>query len=462
MAATLTILKHALVLTMDSAGNIYPDGAVALRGAKIEAVGPTADILKRYEGQSRDEIDAAGGLIMPGLIDGHSHPTNQLLNPSRGTLPTIEYLSTIGYPLEAAFPAHLAKIGAKLCFAEMIRNGVTCFNDGGGEQPQAIAEAAKEIGIRGTVTRSTRDYIPASWPQGKAKVDDVPTAVAETESFIEEWNGADDGRIRFWGQLRNPYTTSDAMARAIGDVARRRNVGIHAHLASNFGDRELSRSLFGKGVVERYDDLGVLGPNFYAAHMCELDDAEVETIVSRGVSIAHAPVTYVKLGMGLGTKIPELVQKGVDFSVGTDGLVPAGSADMFRVMFSFATAYCEIRRDKNVIGPYAALRAGTIGGAKANRWESEIGSLEAGKRADLIIVDRTGPEFGYFNRDLTQTIVFACNGDKVRSVWVNGKQLMKDREMLTVDIDPLVAEAHTGMTDLFKQLDIPMGQSYPR
>ncbi len=458
MDSTLTILKHAHILTMHSDGSTFPDGAVAMRGANIEAVGPTHDVMQSYAGQPRTEIDAANGLVMPGLIDGHAHPTNQLLAPgakARAGMTTIEYLSRVGYPLERALSASLAKIGAKLCFAEMIRNGVTCFNDGGGEQPHAIAEAAAEIGIRGTVARSTRDFIPDGWPKERIRSDDVVTSIAETEQLIDAWNGAADGRLRAWCELRNPYTTSDELAREIAALAKRRNVGIHGHLASNYGDRQFSRSLFGKGVIERYDELGVLGPNFYAAHMNELDDAEVKTVVNRQVNITHCPIAYVKLAMGLGTKIPELVRSGLNFAIGTDGLTATGSADLFRVMFSFATAYNEVRREQNQISAYDALKAATIGGAKANMWESEIGSIAVGKRADLIIVDHSGPEWSYINRDLAHSIVFSANGDKVRSVWVHGQQLMKDRELLTVDTAPLLDEAKAGVNELFKKLGLP-------
>jgi cytosine/adenosine deaminase-related metal-dependent hydrolase len=457
MSVTPTILTHGLVMTMDASGTSYPDGAVVLNGANIEAVGPSDEIMRRYDGRAANVVDAGGAIVMPGLIDGHAHPTNQLLAPGekvRFGMTTVEYLSNIAYPLEKQLPASLAKIGAKLCFAEMLRNGVTCFNDGGGEQPGAIAQAAKEIGIRGTVTRSTRDYAPPGWPAEKMKMDTVPDAVAETEALIEEWHGSEDGRLRFWCQLRNPYSTSDAMASEIAKLARRKGVGIHGHLASNYGDRELSTSLFGKGVIERYDDLGVLESNFYAAHMNELNDADVKLVLERKLNIAHCPIAYIKLAMGLGTKIPELVASGLNFSIGTDGLTASQSADPFRIMFYFATCYNEVRREQNLISTATALKAGTIGGAKANMWDSEIGSLEAGKRADVIIVDHSGPEWGYINRDTVQSLVYACNGDKVRSVWVQGKQLMKDRQLLTADTKALVTEAKAGVNDLFKKVGL--------
>ena len=413
---------------------VYADGAVAIEGRKIAAIGRTEEVLAKYAGKQRTEVDARRRIVMPGLIDGHFHPFNFLVGGHGDDLEIGDLLYKVFYPFEKSVTDEDARLGAMAGFVEMIKSGVTTFNDPGGYKPDLIARAAAEIGIRGIVARSTRD-LP---PPGKADTglyDNTDTALAEAERLVQTWNEPADGRLRAWCALRVSYEVSDRLVEGIRDLARKYSVGVHAHASSLPFENRACESIFKKRAIPRYRDLGVLGPNFYAVHMGDLTTEEIDITREFDVKVSHCPVASLTGGWGIikSKTIPNLIKAGVTVSLGTDTNFGSGSMDFFRVMFTFATAHRETHDDPTLVGAHKALASATIEGARACLWDDEIGSLEVGKCADIIMLGNDDWQWRYPGRDVARNIVYGGNAACVNSSWINGKLVMCDRKVLTID-----------------------------
>lgn len=427
------IVTNGYVLTMDAARRMFADGAVAISGNKIEAVGRSDEILARYK--ASHVIDAKGSVVMPGLIDGHNHIMSYFCCGYGDEADIMSRLYDTLYPYETLLTPEEAYFSALGNYIEMIKNGTTCFNDPGGYLVDSLAQAAVDIGIRGIVNRSTRDIAPKGKPLPPQLFEDIETNLREAEKTVHAWNGAAGGRIRAWYSLRYIFNISDRLATGIRDLARRDGVGVHAHVAAVRGENEAVQQIFGKRSLERYYDLGLFRPNLYCVHMGFPNEREVDLLVRHGVKVTHCPSAAMVGAWGvIGNKmIPYMIEKGVPVSIGTDTAGAAGSLDMFRVMYVFATVHRDPHNDPTLIGAYKALEHATIVGAKACLWDDEIGSLEPGKKADLLLVDRSAPEWQHPGRDVVRSLVYSANGSHVDTVIIDGKIVMRHRALTMID-----------------------------
>jgi cytosine/adenosine deaminase-related metal-dependent hydrolase len=431
------IVKNGLVVTMDPTRRVIRDGAVAVEGSRIVAVGMTADILAAH--QAPEVIDATDRMVIPGLIDGHNHPFAYLIGGLADEVDIFTTLYKHFYPYEVHVNADEAYSCAMGNYVEMIRNGTTCFNDPGGYHVDQTAQAAVDIGIRGIVNRSTRDIAPAGKPVPKELFDDLETNLREGEKVVQTWHGAADDRIRAWFSLRYVFNISDELVAGIRDLARQYDVGVHCHVAAVKGENEAIQEIFGKRSLERYYDLGLFGPNLYCVHMGYPNEREVDWLVEHDVKVAHCPSAAMMGAWGIlvNKMIPYMIDKGVTVSLGSDTNGAAGSLDMFRVMYVGATMHRDLFDDPTLIGAYKALEMATIEGARACLWENDIGSLETGKKADIVLVDMTPIEWSHPGRDPIRSLVYSANGSMVDTVIIDGRVIMRDRVILTVDADKI-------------------------
>jgi len=421
---------------MNAQRQIYSDGALAVEGGNIVAVGPSDEIMRTHS--AAHVIDGRGMLAVPGLIDGHNHPNQYLSNGIGDDVDILTWLYKRIYPYESVLTPEDAYISAMGAYVESIKNGATCFNDPGGLHPDAMAQAAVDVGIRGIMNRSTRDIFEDAYPVPDNIKEDTETNLHEAETFVKRWNGAADGRLRAWFSLRYVFNVSDELACGAKALADRHGVGLHAHAAAIKGENEAMYEITGKRSLERYYDLGLFGPNLYLVHMGFPDDREVELLKRHDCKVAHCPSASMLGAYGViyNRQIPRMINAGITVALGTDSASAGGYLDMVRVMYLGACVHKDAYADATLMGAYKALEMATIDGARACLWEDEIGSLEAGKRADITLVDMSGIEW-HPGRHPVTNLVYSATGRSVDTVIIDGHIVMRKRVLLTVDEERL-------------------------
>lgn len=431
------IVRGGTVITMDAARTIYNDGAIAVSGDRIVAAGKASDIESRF--RAKTAIDAKNGLILPGLIDAHNHPGQYLSKGIGDDVGILQWLYERVYPFEAHCTEDDVYTGALANFVEMVSNGSTCFCDPGGYHEEAMARAANDIGMRGIISRSTRDLHNSSYPLPEQLRETTAQAIEQGARLVERYKG--DGRLRAWFSLRVPYNVSDDLCVGIRDLAERYNVGIHSHVCAQQGENEMSIARWGVRVLERLRRLDMLRPNLYLVHMGWVTDEEIAWLARHDVKVAHCPSASMHGAYGnisRGT-FPKMHAAGVNISLGTDSVTAGRTLDMFRVMYLAACAHKDATLDPHAFGAYAALEMATIRGARAVLWDNAIGSLEPGKKADLIVVDTSAPCWHPLG-DPVRTLVYSGGGDSVRTVIVDGRVIMRDRVFAGIDVPSLMSE----------------------
>jgi cytosine/adenosine deaminase-related metal-dependent hydrolase len=452
------IVRGGTVITMDANRIIYNDGGVAISGDRIVAVGKSPHIEARFQAETL--IDATNCLILPGLIDAHNHPGQYLSKGIGDDVGILQWLYERVYPYEAHCTEDDVYIGALANFAEMILNGSTCFCDPGGYHEQAVARAADDIGIRGIISRSTRDLHNSDYPLPEQLRETTAEAIEKGARLVERY--MDGGRLRAWFSLRVPYNVSDDLCRGIRDLAQRYNVGIHSHVCAQDGENEMSIARWGVRVLERLRRLDMLRSNLYLVHMGWVTDDEIALLAEHDVKVAHCPSASMHGAYGnisRGT-FPKMHAAGVNISLGTDSVTAGRTLDMFRVMYLAACAHKDATLDPHAFGAHAALEMATARGARALLWDSEIGSLELGKKADLIVVDTRAPCWHPLG-DAVRTLVYSGSGDSVRTVVVDGHVIMRDRGFPGIDFASLMSEVERRSQAILDRAGIRIPSPWP-
>lgn len=433
------LIANAYVATLNGGRDILSDGAIAIEGSRIVDIGPTDDVLARHA--ARHVIDADGMLAIPGLIDGHHHPNQYLSNGIGDDVDIMTLLYRRLYPYESALTEEEAYLSALGSFAEAIRYGTTCFNDPGGVHADAMARAAVDIGIRGIMTRSTRDIFQDDTPVPDSLKEDAGTNLRETEAFVERWHGAADGRLRAWTSLRYVFNVSDELCHGIKALADRFGVGIHAHAAAVRGENEAMIAAFGRRSLERFHALGLFGPNLYLIHMGYPDEREIGLLADHDCKVVHCPSASMLGAYGViaNRMMPRMADAGITIALGTDSATAGGHLDMVRVMYLAACAHKDAYADASLWGAYKALEMATIDGARACLWDDEIGSLEIGKKADIALFSREALEC-HPGRAPVNALIYSGTGRDADTVIVDGRIVMRHRVLTTIDVDTLKSD----------------------
>jgi len=412
------------------AGPNLEDGVVAIDDGRILAVGPTAELAGRYA--AADTIDASGMAVLPGLVNAHTHVPMTLFRGIADDLALMDWLENYIFPAEATFvDAEFVRWGTRLAAAEMIRSGTTTFADMYYFEAD-IGREARSAGLRAVVGQTLIDFpVPdaSTWEQ----------AIARARAFVAEFE--DDPLITPALAPHSPYTVSAEHLVQVRRLADELGVPILIHVAETQDElRQVAERSGGLGPVAYLDSLGFLGDAVVAAHVVWPTDAEIATLAARDVGVVHNPESNMMLASGV-APVPAMRAAGVDVGLGTDG--PAGSnndLDMIGEMGSAARLQKVTRGDPRALGARDVLEMATIGGARALDMDDRIGSLEPGKRADVIVVDlsaaHTQPVY-----DVESAIVYAARGGDVITTIVDGRLLMRDRRLLTLDEGAILAKA---------------------
>src|SRR5437660_1237205 len=415
------IIAGGTVITMDGARTIYDDGAVVVRGDAIVAVGPLADLEARYE--SRQTVDARGHLVLPGFINGHTHVPMTLFRGLHDDVTLNDWLYKYIFPAEAKnVNEEFVRWGTRLAAAEQIRAGVTTFADMYYFE-DAIAEETKDAGMRGVLGETFIDF-PA--PDNKSEAE----MLAYTERFLKRWQG--DPLIHAAPAPHSIYTCSKKTLQDAAALARKYHAPILIHVAEMKKEWEDSEKANGMSPVQYLDKIGVLGPDIIAAHCIFVDEADRKLLAQRGSGCVHNPSSNMMIASGV-SPVPEMRAAGVAVGLGTDG--PAGSNNDLDLMeeIDLAAKLAKISKmDPLALNARSVVEMATIDGARALHMEKEIGSLEAGKKADVILISLNKPNAAPMYEIYAQ-IAYSLKGSDVATVIIGGKIVMQSRLLLTVD-----------------------------
>jgi 5-methylthioadenosine/S-adenosylhomocysteine deaminase len=441
-----TLVAAPYVITMDGTRRVLKDGAVLVRGAVIEAVGTRRALEARAPDAERLVLERHA--VLPGFVDGHLHATQML---ARGLADDVDEVEVRWgwdriFPWEAALEEEEVYVGGLLTAVELIRNGVTCFADPGGFHMDPIARAVAEAGLRAVLTIGGMDTWSAGFPLPPSMIHENPTqwALDASEKLIDDWHGKADGRVRGGYSIRVLMNASEAFTLEIGRRARERNLTVQIHLAVSPDRVKWIMDRTGKRPVEYLEHLGILGPNWILAHLGWVHESEIPILTRRDAKVCHCPGSSMHNARGAIAhgKFPEMAAQGVSLCLGADAAACNNSLDMFRSMYLTCLAHNDRRLTFGLFPPERVLEMATLGGARALLWDDAIGSLEPGKRADLIAVDLHRASLSpVYDFSVVPNLVYSGSGGDVTFAMVDGRVLMRDRRIMFLDEDRLVARA---------------------
>jgi 5-methylthioadenosine/S-adenosylhomocysteine deaminase len=427
------VLTNAIVVTMDAAGRVISGGAVAIDGRDIVAVGTAAEIAGRFTAE--ESIDTHGGIVMPGLINTHTHAPMVLYRGLADDLALMDWLQKYIFPAEAkTVGPEFVRVGTRLAALEMIQSGTTTYADMYYFEEE-IAKATRDAGLRGVLGQTIIQFPVAD---AKTPAEGLARAVA----FIKQFQH--DDLITPALAPHAMYTLDTAMLKAVRAAADREGAPLIIHLAETRDEIAISRKQHKASPVRYLESIGFWGSagsrtKVLAAHAVHVSPTDIQILAKRGVGVSHNPESNMKLASGT-APVPAMRTAGLTVGLGTDGAASNNDLDMFEAMRQAAFLHKLQTGDPRAIPARTALEMATREGARALGLEASVGSLEPGKRADIIIVDmssaRQTPVY-----DPMSHLVYATHGDDVRTTIVNGRVLMRDRKVLTLDETAVLADA---------------------
>jgi 5-methylthioadenosine/S-adenosylhomocysteine deaminase len=441
MMETVDILiEHGTLLTLNAQRQIITDGAVAIRGDRIAAVGKTADLRSRFKG--RKVIDASRRMVMPGLVDGHAHLGEIARGLIPDTLKTSDWLKFWCYPYMAAITEEDEYWYAKCLMAEMIRSGTTCFVEPGCMWLATTIKAIEEAGMRATTGSWVWDH---AGPDGHKcpeyfKKMTLREGLDLTESNIKAFNGMAQGRIKCFATIEGVGTCSDDLMLGAKELADKYGTFTLMHKASSREEVASEIKATGHRPVEHMYRIGSLGPNVYLNHMTAVELFEVDMLAETDTKVCQNPPAALKLAKGTTqmSRFQEMRAKGVTVCLGCDGVNSGDHKDMFRSMYLAATLPKDAKLDPQAITAEEVIEMATLAGYRATAWESELGALEPGKKADLILIDTDRPEW-VPTYNYVYSLVYTASGDSVDTSIVDGRILMENRRLTTIDLEEVHA-----------------------
>ncbi|MGH8075469.1 MAG: TRZ/ATZ family hydrolase [Lysobacter sp.] len=422
------LIEAGWVVPVEPSGVVLKDHAVAVTGGVIVAVLPIAEARVRFD--AKETVSRPDAALIPGLVNAHTHNPMTLLRGVADDLPLMEWLNGHIWPIEAAVigPEFVAD-GVSLAIAEMLRGGTTCANENY-FFPDVQAATYKRHGFRARVGLPVIDF-PTAWA---ASDDEYFDRAAEV---FDQWR--DDALVSTAFVPHAPYTVSDASFERIRMLADQLDVPVHLHTHETRHEVEDSLQKYGQRPLARLDRLGLVNDRLIAVHMTDVTDAEIELCAQRGVSVVHCPESNLKLASGF-CPVGKFEKAGVNIAIGTDGAASNNDLDMFGETRTAAQLAKAVAGDAAAFSAASALRAATLGGAKAMGLDHAIGSIEIGKQADLACVDLAQLETQPLHNVVSQ-LVYATGRHQVSDVWIGGVARLRERVLVDIDAAALVANA---------------------
>ncbi len=412
-------IKNAVILTVNAKNEVIKDGGVIITENKISHVG-SMDKLEAFSAEADKELDATGMVLMPGLVNTHTHLSMTLFRGVADDVPGINWLPII-WSIEKNINADFCHSGALLGCLEMIKSGTTCFADQYWYMDRIVA-AVKESGLRADLAQG---ILELNDPEKGAR------ELKESVEFAEKWNNSVNGRITCRLGTHSIYTCSPSLLQQSRVAADEIGVGLHIHAAEAPNEPQMAKKKHGETTMTHLHNLGFLKNDVLAAHCVYVDENDMRIMRNTNTAVAHCPSAMMKYGNQI-APVPDLLAKKVTVGLGTDGCGSNNNLDMIEEMRIAALVHKMIKQDSTVLPIPQLIRMSTIQGAKALGLDKEVGSIEEGKKADLIL-------FNYKQPHLVPThhypshLVYSAFGSDVNTVIVDGQIIMKDRQVLTLD-----------------------------
>ncbi len=420
-------ISNGTVITMDPKGTVIQGGALVIKGSRIAYCGPADNLPEPRSPQGR-QLDAQGGLILPGLINAHTHAAMTLLRGLADDLPLQSWLSDYIFPAEQKLSAEAVYWGSMLACAEMIRNGVTSFCDMYLFAPQA-ARAADQAGLRAVVGEVIYDFdSPGYGP--------LDNGLAITRELIAQYQ--DHPRVKGAVMPHALYTCSPALLERAGQIAAEGGADINIHLAENQTETQEVLRLYGKRPLAHLAELGLLGERLWADHGVDLEPAEIEQLAASGARLAHCPESNMKLASGV-APLPALLAAGVPVGLGTDGCASNNDLDLLGEMDTCAKLHKLHNLDPTVASASQVLAMATRQGGRVFG-RQDLGFLAEGMLADVIVIDTRAPHLTPLYDPISH-LVYAARGSDVLHTLCHGQVLMADRRLQTLDLERVLAKA---------------------
>lgn len=455
------IVKHVWIVTVDADRRILRDGALAINGDRIVAVGRTSDVLQNFRSES--VIDGTDRFVVtPGFVNGHVHVTGEPI--TRGFVPdnTDWQENVFGWliPTYLSQTSEDEKLSAQLAALEMLRTGTTCFVEAGTILDlDATFEALSETGIRGRLGQWLQDR---AFDPADDQAELTKAAVRKMLDQQEKYPASADVRLAAAPCLVGHNTTTDDLWKEATSLARDRRLGVTAHMSADPADPNYYLETTGKRAIDHLASLGALGSHLSLTHAVHLDMNEVELLAGSGTSVTHCPMTAMKGGYGATAEglFPEMAERGVNILLGTDGANNGNTSDLMRAMFCSAGIFKDSRRNPNLFPATRVLEMATINGAKAAQVSDIVGSIEVGKKADFVLHDRKRPEWTPLIDPVNQ-LVYAADGRGVHSVWVDGIRVVDTYRSTLIDEEKLYADVQKASDRLVARLDRKSTPAWP-
>ncbi|MBI5606025.1 MAG: amidohydrolase [Deltaproteobacteria bacterium] len=429
------LIKNAHIVTMNPAMEVHQPGALAIRGDTIVAVGAEKDLLG-LEARAREVLDVQRGAVLPGLINTHTHAAMTLFRGLADDLPLEDWLHHHIFPAERKINAQWVYWGTLLACAEMILSGTTTFCDMYLFEAE-VARAAREAGMRALVGEVLYDFPSPNYGP-------IEKGFDYTLQLIRDFK--EDPLISVAVEPHTPFTCSPDLLRKAGAVSAEQGVPLIIHLSETFPEKEQIQKQYQTSPVGLLDGLGLLSSNLIAVHCVALSEEDMNALGKAGVKVAHCPESNMKLASGVAPVVP-MMSRGITVGLGTDGCASNNNLDLFQEMSAAAKLHKVHLLDPTVMDARTVLRMATIEGAKVLQMDRVIGSLEPGKKADLIILDLKQPHLTPLY-NLYSQLVYAAKGSDVTQVFINGKQVLKDRQLTTLSLRTIFEKAHSFASSL--------------
>jgi len=432
------LIKNATILTVDKDRRVITDGAIVIEKDKIKDIGKSNELSKMYS--ATKVIDGTDRLVMPGLVNSHIHFYHHMhkgLSPEN--FEGLRWSNWVHSNIATVVNKEDEIWGGLAVLIETLRSGTTSVLEAGSYNPEDVIEGVAELGMRAVIGRRVFDQVALGH---SSLVQSTEQCLKLNEKFVSKYKGGlADGRVTPHVNIVGAGRCTDRLIVESKKMADHYGVVLNLHLAASIWGLYDNLQRTGMRPVEQLYNLGVLGPNVVLVHMVHVSDQEIQMLKEHGVNVCYCPATALKLAYGLSIagRFPEMLNAGVNVAIGTDTSDCANFEDMIRVMYLAAVLFKDFRGDANVMGAETAIEMATINGARALGMENEIGSLEKGKKADVVIVNMRGAEWIPLYNPI-QNLVYSSSGNSVQTVIIDGRVVMEDWEIKTVDEEKVLAK----------------------
>jgi 5-methylthioadenosine/S-adenosylhomocysteine deaminase len=419
------LIQNGMILTLDPGLAIIKNGWIAVKGDTIAHIGSGTN----SSPSASKIIDARGGIILPGLVNGHTHAAMTLFRGLADDLPLMEWLSSYIFPAESRMDADFVRTGSLLACAEMILSGTTTFCDMYLFEDE-VAKAAKESGMRALVGEVLYDFPSPNYGP-------IEKGIEYTERLIQKWKN--DPLVSIAVEAHSLYTCSPDLLKICYAVSRRHGVPLVIHVAETLSELSEIQAKYGKKPFEHLESLGILGPHIIADHCVHLDDSEIARMIRHRVNVITNPESNMKLASGI-APVTRLIAAGLTVGLGTDGCASNNNLDILLEMDTAAKLQKLALMDPTALDAVTVLKMATCEGAKALGMGDITGSLEPGKKADIIIVDTRKPHLTPLYNPYSH-LVYSAGGADVSHTIINGRLVMEDRRLLTLNLEDILSRA---------------------